>query len=64
MLPGKVVDADGHILEPPQLWQEYLERVAEFPGRSPLLELTSGDAVCLCGSAALFPSRAPWGERV
>lgn len=25
MLQGKVVDADGHILEPPDLWQHYLE---------------------------------------
>ena len=25
MLQGKVIDADGHILEPPDLWQNYLE---------------------------------------
>jgi predicted TIM-barrel fold metal-dependent hydrolase len=25
MLQGKVIDADGHILEPPDLWQHYLE---------------------------------------
>ncbi|HKA55559.1 MAG TPA: amidohydrolase, partial [Candidatus Binatia bacterium] len=25
MLLGRVIDGDGHILEPPQLWQQYLE---------------------------------------
>lgn len=25
MLQGKVIDADGHLLEPPDLWQNYLE---------------------------------------
>ena len=25
MLNGKVIDADGHILEPPDLWKQYLE---------------------------------------
>jgi len=25
MLHGKVIDADGHILEPPDLWKQYLE---------------------------------------
>lgn len=25
MLQGKVIDADGHILEPPDLWKDYLE---------------------------------------
>lgn len=25
MLQGKVIDADGHVLEPPDLWREYLE---------------------------------------
>ena len=25
MAAGKVIDADGHILEPPDLWQRYLE---------------------------------------
>ena len=24
-MTGKVIDADGHILEPPDLWQNYLE---------------------------------------
>jgi hypothetical protein len=25
MMQGKVIDADGHILEPPDLWSRYLE---------------------------------------
>ena len=24
-MQGKVIDADGHILEPPELWQTHLE---------------------------------------
>ena len=36
MLRGKVIDGDGHILEPPQLWQQYLE--AKYKDRAIRME--------------------------
>ena len=36
MLLGKVIDGDGHILEPPQLWHQYLE--AKYKDRAIRLE--------------------------
>lgn len=36
MLHGKVIDGDGHILEPPQLWQQYLE--AKYKDRAIRME--------------------------
>jgi predicted TIM-barrel fold metal-dependent hydrolase len=36
MLLGKVVDGDGHIIEPPQLWQQYLE--AKYKDRAIRME--------------------------
>jgi predicted TIM-barrel fold metal-dependent hydrolase len=36
MFLGKVIDGDGHILEPPQLWQQYLE--AKYKDRAIRME--------------------------
>jgi hypothetical protein len=36
MLLGKVIESDGHILEPPQLWQQYLE--AKYKDRAIRME--------------------------
>ncbi|MBI3795674.1 MAG: amidohydrolase family protein, partial [Deltaproteobacteria bacterium] len=36
MLQGKVVDGDGHIIEPPQLWHQYLE--AQYKDRAIRME--------------------------
>jgi hypothetical protein len=30
MLFGKVIDGDGHALEPPALWQQYLETKCDY----------------------------------
>ena len=39
MLRGKIIDADGHILEPVDLWQNYLE--ARFKDRA--IRMDTGD---------------------
>jgi hypothetical protein len=36
MLLGKVIDGDGHVLEPPALWQQYLE--AKYQDRAIRME--------------------------
>ena len=36
MLLGKVIDGDGHVVEPPQLWQQYLE--AKYQDRAIRME--------------------------
>ena len=42
MLHGKIIDADGHILEPVDLWQNYLE--ARFKDRAIRMD-TGADGV-------------------
>ena len=39
-----VVDADGHILEPPNLWQDYLE--AKYQDRALIIETDTADDAC------------------
>src|SRR5215470_12557535 len=36
MLLGKVIDGDGHVVEPPQLWHQYLE--AKYKDRAIRME--------------------------
>jgi len=38
MLQGKVIDADGHILEPSDLWRDYLEARCKKKGEELLSE--------------------------
>ena len=49
MLQGKVIDADGHILEPPDLWTRYLEN--KYKDRPAYLVVTVGQNTV---TAALF----------
>ena len=59
-----VVDADGHILEPPNLWQEYLE--AKYLDRALIIETDDNDLerLSIGGKASTmsangFPANGP-----
>lgn len=63
------VDADGHILEPPDLWENYLEdayrdRALRVKVDDDGLEYLEIDGTRRNGRPrAAFPSWAPWGRK-